>query len=423
MDTNNYFCVGIDLCSKFSQVTYFNYKEIEPVSVDFSGLKVKYQIPTAVSKSLGKEEWYAGDEAIKSSMLGEAVLVEDILNKAATKNPVSVDDIIVMPIELLKIYLDYLLQVARMAGQCEIIDKVCITLQDFNISILSVLKKAMHELGVKDEQLEILSHKETFIYYVLNQKQEFLKGDAMLFDYSYTGLNVHRMYTVTERGQRIVMLSSESFETDIPFSLSENAESIDLLDFRMREAARLTMDRHNVSTVYLIGAGFSDDIKLNGFIKYVCDRKRVFAGQNLYAKGAAYAAAEGLLVNKVKDYLIACSERITTGIEMKISDRGKDKILRMIKPGVNWFGAECSYDFILDDVNELEIFLSPVDIREKQLIRISLEDFPKRGNKATRITVALSFTSDSRCHLMVKDKGFGEFFASSGRVINEELLL
>ena len=158
--------------------------------------------------------------------------------------------------------------------------------------------------------------------------------------------------------------------------------------------------------------------------RYFPDRwKRVFAGQNLYAKGAAYAAGEGFLVNKAKDYLIACKERITTGLEMKISDRGKDKILRMIKPGVNWFGADCSYDFILDDVNELEIFLSPVDIREKQLIRISLDGFPKRGNKATRITVSLSFTSDSRCHLMVKDRGFGEFFASSGRVINEELLL
>lgn len=423
MDTNKCFCVGIDLCSKFSQVTYYSYKEMEPVSVDFSGLKAKYQIPTAVSKSHGKEEWYAGDEAIKSAALGEAVLVEDILNKVATKNPVSVDDIIIMPIELLKIYLDYLLQVARMAGQSEVIDKVCITLNDFNISILSVLKKAMNELGISGEQLEILSHKETFIYYVLNQKQEFLKGDAVLFDYGYSGLNVHRMYSVAERGQRLVLLSSESFEQDIPFSLSENENSVDLLDFRMREAARLTMDKHNVSTVYLIGQGFADDIKLNSFIKYVCDRKRVFAGQNLYAKGAAYAAAEGLFVNKAKDFLIACSERITTGIEMKISDRGKDKILRMIKPGINWFGADCSYDFIVDDVSELEIFLSPVDIREKQLIRISMKDFPKRVNKATRITVSLSFTSDSRCHLMVKDRGFGEFFSSSGRVINEELLL
>ena len=95
----------------------------------------------------------------------------------------------------------------------------------------------------------------------------------------------------------------------------------------------------------------------------------------------------------------------------------------MVLPGVNWYGADCSYDLIVDDTDELEIFLSPVDTMEKQVVRVSLADFPERPNKTTKITLKLSFTSDSRCHLMVIDKGFGEFFASSGRIINEEILL
>lgn len=423
METNKIFCVGIDLCGEFSQVTYFNAKENEPVSVDFSGLVQKYQIPTVVSKTIGKEEWFAGDEAIKSEKLGEAVLVDDLLNKVASKNPINVDDIVIMPIELLKIYLDYLLQIARMAGQSDYLDKVCITVENFNISILNVIKKAMNELGVDEEHLEIISHKEAFIYYVMNQKPEIWRGDVVMFDYNTAGLNVHRLYMANERGLKIIMVNTDEYKEEVPFSLSLNSLSVDLLDTRLKEAAKHSMDRHNVTTVYLIGRGFADDIKLPDFIKYVCDRKRVFAGQNLYAKGASYAASEGILVNRMRDYLLACSERITTGIEMRILDRGKDKILRMVKPGINWFTADCSYDFIVDDANELEIFLSPVDTKEKQVIRISLEDFPKRINKATRITVSLSFTSDSRCHLMVKDRGFGEFFASSGSIINEELLL
>ena len=79
--------------------------------------------------------------------------------------------------------------------------------------------------------------------------------------------------------------------------------------------------------------------------------------------------------------------------------------------------------FVFDSKHELEIFLSPVDTMEKQVVRVSLADFPERPNKTTKITLKLSFTSDSRCHLMVIDKGFGEFFASSGRIINEEILL
>ena len=423
METNKVFCVGIDLCKEFSQVTYFTTKENEPVSVDFSGLVQKYQIPTAVSKTIGKEEWFAGDDAVKSAKLGEAELVEDLLAKAAEKNPINVDDIVIMPIEILKIYLDYLLQIARMAGQSDYMDKVCITVEDFNISVLNIIKKAMNELGVDDDHLEILSHKEAYIHYVLNQKPEIWRGDVVLFDYNTSGLSVHRMYMAVERGNKIIMVNTDEFFEEVPYSLSENQLSVDLLDTRLKEAAKHAMERHNVTSVFLIGRGFGDDIKLPDFIKYVCDRKRVFAGQNLYAKGAAYAAAEGILVNKVRDYLLACSERITTGIEMKILDRGRDKILRMVKPGVNWFKADCSYDFIVDNATEMELFLSPVDAKDKQVVRLSLEDFPKRINKATRITVSLSFTSDSRCHLMIKDKGFGDFFASSGTTINEELLL
>ena len=111
------------------------------------------------------------------------------------------------------------------------------------------------------------------------------------------------------------------------------------------------------------------------------------------------------------------------GIELKILDRGKDKILRLVRPGINWFGVNCSYNLIVDDTEELEIFLSPVDTVEKQVVRVSLKDFPKRPRRTTLITLNISFTSDRRCHLMVIDKGLGEFFASSGRVINEEILL
>ena len=71
--------VGIDFCNDFSQVSYFNFTDNEPVSVDYSGLESKYNIPTVVSKTIGKDEWFSGDEARKSATLGEAVLIETLL--------------------------------------------------------------------------------------------------------------------------------------------------------------------------------------------------------------------------------------------------------------------------------------------------------------------------------------------------------
>ena len=423
MDTREkLLCVGIDLCSDYSQVSIYSYGAKEPASVDFAGAENKYRVPTTVSKMLSKDEWFAGDEAIGSMKIGEAVAVNDILKKAADKNPVRVDDIAVMPIELLSVYFDYLLKTAKNAANTEEIGAVCVTLEDFNISVLNVAVKAMEKLGIGRDRLTFASHDESFVYYALSQKQELWNNDVFLFDYGRGGLIARRLYIGNERGVRIAMIHTDGFTEEVPFELCENSISTEYLDNRLRDIAVKLLERKSVSTVYLTGEAFREDLNLPGFIKYICDRRRVFAGNNLYCKGACYQAIE-LAGGAGPDVMLACPQRITTGIEMKISDRGRDKILRMVKPGINWFEAECEFDFIVDGTEELEIFLSPLDSREKQLVRVPLTDFPKRPRKATRITVSFSFTSDSRCHMMVKDRGFGEFYASSGRVINEELLL
>lgn len=423
MDTREkLLCVGIDLCSDYSQVSIYSYGAKEPASVDFAGAENKYRVPTTVSKMLGKDEWFAGDEAIGSMKIGEAVAVNDILKKAADKNPVRVDDIAVMPIELLSVYFDYLLKTAKNAANTEEIGAVCVTMEDFNISVLNVAVKAMEKLGIGRDRLTFASHDESFVYYALSQKQELWNNDVFLFDYGRGGLTARRLYIGNERGVRIAMIHTDGFTEEVPFELCENSISTEYLDNRLRDIAVKLLERKSVSTVYLTGEAFREDLNLPGFIKYICDRRRVFAGNNLYCKGACYQAIE-LAGGAGPDVMLACPQRITTGIEMKISDRGRDKILRMVKPGINWFEAECEFDFIVDGTEELEIFLSPLDSREKQLVRVPLTDFPKRPRKATRITVSFSFTSDSRCHMMVKDRGFGEFYASSGRVINEELLL
>lgn len=415
--------VGIDFCNDFSQVSYYNFTDNEPVSVDYSGLESKYNIPTVVSKTIGKDEWFSGDEARKSATLGEAVLIDNLVNIALERNPVIVDDTSVMPVELISIFLDEMLQSVKIAAGVEHIEKVCITMEYFHISLLNILAEAMNKLGYPKDKVIFTSHTESFVYYSLCQKSELWQNDVALFEYGKSGLKYQLMNIAVFRGKKIVMTHSEDFTEEMPYSLIQNKASVEYMDKRLTEIASRMFDKKNISTVYLTGKAFSEDFNSPDFIKFICNRRRVFSGQNLYVKGACYQAYESGEGSHIRDFILACPERITTGIELKIQDRGRDKILRMVLPGVNWYGADCSYDLIVDDTDELEIFLSPVDTVEKQVVRVSLADFPERPKKTTKITLKLSFTSDSRCHLMVIDKGFGDFFASSGRIINEEILL
>ena len=38
----------------------------------------------------------------------------------------------------------------------------------------------------------------------------------------------------------------------------------------------------------------------------------------------------------------------------------------------------------------------------------------------TRLDVEFNFTADNKCNVTIRDKGFGDFVKSSGKVINEQ---
>ena len=135
--------VGIDFCNDFSQVSYYNFTDNEPVSVGFSAPDNGYNIPSVISKTIGKEQWFAGDEAKNSAALGEAVSVDNLLVKARERNPVTVDDISYMPADLIGIFLNEILQSVKIAAGVDEIEKVCITLENFNISILNIIAESM----------------------------------------------------------------------------------------------------------------------------------------------------------------------------------------------------------------------------------------------------------------------------------------
>ena len=288
--------------------------------------------------------------------------------------------------------------------------------------MLGIIRKAVEALGIEKENIFLACHDESYIYYAISRREELYNGDVYLFEYDTAGLTVKRMYSVNERGNRIIMVHTDDFSEDITYDMSQKCPD-EYMDRVLLKAATEIIGNRRVPAVYLTGRIFGSRMNFPELIKFLCDRGRVFAGQNMYCKGACFEACMeggGFMPDKI---LLACPERITTGIEIKITDGGREKMLRMVKPGVNWFSAGCSYDFIVDGAKELEVFLSPVNTSEKQLVRVPLTDFPERPDKTTRISVSFTFTSDSRCHMMVKDLGFGEFFKGSGRVINEDLLL
>ena len=67
--------------------------------------------------------------------------------------------------------------------------------------------------------------------------------------------------------------------------------------------------------------------------------------------------------------------------------------------------------------------MTPVGTTTPIRYEVSLDEFPKRPNKTTKVEVILSFTGERTMTVRIIDKGFGELFPSSGRMVKKDFYI
>ncbi|MBP3729730.1 MAG: hypothetical protein J6H18_05660, partial [Lachnospiraceae bacterium] len=102
---------------------------------------------------------------------------------------------------------------------------------------------------------------------------------------------------------------------------------------------------------------------------------------------------------------------------------GRNEPLVLASAGSNWYKARSQAEFILDDVNDLELLITPFVTQRVETIHIPLGELPARPAKATRIQLILSFSSENHATARVVDKGFGELFPPEDIVIRKDFLI
>ena len=64
--------------------------------------------------------------------------------------------------------------------------------------------------------------------------------------------------------------------------------------------------------------------------------------------------------------------------------------------------------------------MMPCNGKQEYMETIDVSGIPYRQGKMTRLDVEFNFTADNKCNVTIRDKGFGDFVKSSGKVINEQ---
>ena len=72
--------VGYDLCTDYSQISYYNIEKDEPDSVELDG---QAEIPTVLCRLFAGDEWLVGQQAVKAAQEGKGVPVRNFTTHIA----------------------------------------------------------------------------------------------------------------------------------------------------------------------------------------------------------------------------------------------------------------------------------------------------------------------------------------------------
>ncbi|MDD6572593.1 MAG: DUF5716 family protein [Thermoflexaceae bacterium] len=415
MAEENRLIVGMDLSNDCIQASYLIDGMKEPESVILGFASQTYHIRTEGYKKKGENKWAFGDTGKKYFEDGEYLKIDNIMEKVAEGEPVEIDGEQYMPADLLECLFRFVLRESVRVTDIEKVSKVAVCVDRFGKKLLDSICSVLERMSFEKEDILLLNRTESFVYYALSAGEELYKRGVGLCDFDGTKLNYSYMNYANLENKTIVMVDTQKAKVTASGEKAVDAELAGI-------AARL-MNNMAMSSVYLTGDGFETYEHLDEFVKAACNRKRAFIGQNLYAKGAAWGAFEYFYGGNFKNRVLACEDRILADFDIDIVEREKPKIYRAVRVGTNWYMAGRKLRFIVNDAKEITIHVKPIEKKPDQDIVISLDEFPKRPDRMTKLMMEIDFSSASQCRLSLKDMGFGDFYKSTDKIVYRDIKL
>lgn len=379
--------LGLDLAENTSQISFYNEKTKDVENIPFWGSMMLLENPKSISEMML--------EAARTAKVSEWALFNHI--KGVLEN-------------------------AYKATNVNKVDRICVALENFHITLLELLKRVFAELSL-EKNVSFISHVESYCYYVITTRRELWGSGSVLMDFSSQGLFFHRLNSSRIKEGTVITVDTQLVnDGDIGRAMTGDISLSQCVDY-IEEITRKQFDKQIISSVYLTGEKFDESQLSKSLLSFLCSKRRVFAGQNLYVKGACVLAASKAGKIDLSEFVLACENRLTTTIEMNISERGVPMRFIVARAGTNWYEAARKFDCIVNDAGEIELRLLNLGSREAKNMAVPLEAMPYRPPKMTRLELDFSFKGADRCLIIIKDRGFGDFYKATDAVIHCELEL
>jgi hypothetical protein len=394
--------LGIDINSKNTVLSIYKSNMDEPTTVSTVLGEENYAIPTVLAKRIGMGQWFFGDEAILKARVKEAVLIEDLFNRALRNEEIFVDSETYLARDLLVIFFNKLFSIPGPMAAMGEIEKLVICVEKVSLEVMELMNYVTSRLNIESQKLMLIDRNECFYYYALSGKPELFLYSVALFDYS--GSNMISVVMNRNQNTRPQLITLDVVNHG---DITENKDEM------FDEIIADTFGSRLFSSVYLVGDGFDGDwMKLS--LSRLCKGRKVFLGKNLYSKGACYA---GFIKDGKRDwpFIFIGDNDLKLNLSIKILDNNVMKFLTLIDAGQSWYDAKGECEVILDGEPEIEFYVQRPESREAHTDVLELTDLPKRENRTTRLRIEARPISDIAVSIEITDLGFGEISPATGK--------
>lgn len=211
----------------------------------------------------------------------------------------------------------------------------------------------------------------------------------------------------------IAGMEKKDFSDTLNYSILKN-KNLDK-EYTFETIANTVLYKQIISTLYFTGRGFEENWAEN-IIKSLCAGRRVFAGQNLYTKGACYAAKEKSGEEKLNNIILLNNEMIVSGVGVKVYLDGMFQEIILTNAAIPWYEVNNDIEIIPDEATDIEIVIRNIMTKEIIRERIPLNNLPERPNRMTRLNISISCIDKTKLKLIISDMGFGDIYPATGKL-------
>lgn len=402
--------IGIDLCNEYTQISCAENEKT-------------WTIPTVICKCKHADEWYVGEEAYAHALVGDGVIVDKLVKLVQKEGTATLCNVRYRGADLMKQFIRQILVFPEQELGNLNIRQLVFTVRKIDFKLLEALEACATELQIPRERMHVISHTEAWVYYILSQKKEIWNNLVGMFDLSEERLRYYEMKVQRGLKKTTVVAEFEDLEEGFNLDILTTPAGAKLGDKILCSCGERLMQKKLYSAMFLTGKGFDNREWAEEFMKLICSKRRVYMEPHIFAKGAAYKAADYMHETTSYPYTCICEGRLKTTVSLNVMHKGQETSVVIASAGDNWYEMSRGLDVITDHQNTVDFVLSAPDGKSRKLISIPLEGFPKRPERTSRVRIQISFLDEKTMDVSLKDMGFGELFPATNASIRQEVML